>query len=318
MKTLCTVLSLVLILSAAAIAQEEKAYDLRPKFKAGNKATFETWTLRTQTITMEAAGQSRDATVKTEFEARINWEVNTVNDDGSADCTVIIEWFKMTATPPEGEPRTVDTREAANEQNQKQHQTMSAMTGKPLNVTLGTDGLVQKIAGFDAIENAMPDPENSSLEERDMIELATGLDVLTNVPETLKIGGTWNSEFTWSHEIGEMDYKTTHKLAQVEDIAGIPVASIDNTATLALKADMEKVNPNPQAPPVNVRMTESSATSRTLVDLERNEIVGVNGSKHTVIELTVEVPTPQGPQTIRRVMNERSQGQLLRVSESDG
>ena len=40
--------------------------------------------------------------------------------------------------------------------------------------------------------------------------------------------------------------------------------------------------------------------------------------KHTVIELTVNIPTPEGPRTLRRVMDERVQGQILRVSEDDG
>ncbi|MDX1682796.1 MAG: hypothetical protein R3336_06730, partial [Phycisphaeraceae bacterium] len=111
-------------------------------------------------------------------------------------------------------------------------------------------------------------------------------------------------------EQGQLHQNQTYRLARVETIAGIPVATVTMTADLSLTPK----DPPEGAPPMQVRMTDGSHQAEILWDLQRGEAVGRNAVESRRIETTIQLPNGR---SLKRLVDERVQSQALRIAEGE-
>jgi len=301
----------VMVLSGGPLVSSARGLDLRPKFKPGRTSRYDIWTQRQQTIAVEAGGQSREMTVQTEMTAEVAWTVDEVHADGSATCSMTFAYLAMKSTGPEGEESVNDTRRLSGD-SELAYQSLKAMTGVALKVEVAADGTVQSVSGVEKIAAASP-REDAALEEKDFMETANSLAYLPGVPEELEVGGTWPGRFEWNHELGTMAYDTTYTVKQVEAIADIPVVTVHAESRMTLSVDQEKVNPIPNASPMDVRLLEGSDSEQVMFDMQRGEVVGRNASQHTRTSAALTL----GGNTLSRVIDEKTQSQVLRIAEEE-
>jgi len=293
--------------AATAVAQSDAptpagdaAVNLRPQFEEGRSTRYEFWTLRS-TVNVTPRGEF---TSEMQIDGQTTWTVSQVREDGSAVCEMTVQWVRATVTPPNGEPQTVDSREASGEPA-RLHQLVVALSGSPVRVEVAADGKVASASGYEAIVQAAG--ENSSLSERDFVEMATELAVLPGGPAEAMIGTTWNEQFQWGHDVGTLNYDTRFTFEGVERIGGIPIATVTSTASPTFDPDPEKMGDAP----VTIRLVESSETERILFDLWRHEAVG----RHQVLDLSFELTATTPAGQINMAMRERITSQVLRIAE---
>ncbi len=308
MRRLSVIALSLSFLCGAASAQE--TYDLRPQWVEGQRATYAFWTARLQTRSMTMPnGQSRQASTHYETDGEVTWVVESVRADGGATCTMTMDWITVSLTDPEGKTLNMDSRRASGDVPRFQ-KLLKAMAGAPITVTVNPDGTIAKVSGTDAIRRKAEEPDDVP-EDLDWLESATDLATVPGAPPQLRVGGTWKQDFRWTHDEGHLLHDVTYTLADVEDVAGIPLATIEGRGTL--KLDPKPLDLPPEAPPVNRKLTAGQVTTQILFDLQRYEAVGRNTTQEDTITTTVRLPQGQG--TITQSVTTTIQSQALRVRE---
>ncbi|MEM8782951.1 MAG: DUF6263 family protein [Planctomycetota bacterium] len=320
----------VLVMAVAALASallaagvgparaqtDQGGIDLRPRWTPGQAATFEFVNLRSSTSSLELPDRTIDADFEIRSEGQVRWVVDRVEEDGSARCTMTLEWMSATLVTPDGQTLTNDTRKGSGD-DPTMHGLLKAMASKALTITVAADGTVTAVDGLKAMRDAADDAEMVP-DEVDFNETATELAVISGVPGLIAVGDDWSVEHTWNYgivgmDVGSLDQEWTYTLEGVETIEGVAVAVVRGEAD-RIKLDASAVaEQQPEGmPDIGVRLTDASATSQVLFDLSRREAVGRYGTLATTLEL--RIPLPNG-QTIRRTVTETIEGTTVRMAE---
>ena len=243
----------------------------------------------------------------------VTWTVDHVKADGSATCTMTLQWLSMDYTPNDGKTLKNDSRKGSGD-IESFHALLKAMTGVPMKVSIAADGSVTKVGGVKAIASRMKAELKEMVpEELDFIETASDLATLIAAPETIGVGKKWDTDlkWTWSDSPfeGYMHHDMTFTLTGIEDMAGLPVAVVDGRSKLRLELDRSSL---PEGmPPTDVKLVKGEFQTQIMFDLTRHEAVGRNTIQTTTIDFTIRLPSA----TITRRLEETLQGQALRVEE---
>jgi len=283
---------------------------LRPNFVEGRTATYEVWTLRETANAFEVRGQQRDTTTRMEITGEMTWTVQRVRADGTATCELVYDWLAIELTGPDGATSSADSRKGKGDVPPL-HAIITALSGSPLTFTVTAEGVVEDIKGVEAIRRAIGDQGNPP-KEIDFIEAATDLALLAAAPEAAKPGDDWEVPFAWSHEMGTLNHETEYELVSVEEVAGLPLATVTATSELDLELDPEKLPPaGGNGPKVDVKLTDANKVEQILWDLSRHAAVGRNSVLQTTIQVNISFNGNQATRTV----TERVQNQALRISE---
>ena len=296
-----------------AHAQDAETYDLRPKWIQGQTARYEVWSSRVQHATVSFASQSRTTNLTMVSQGEIVWTVDKVKADGSAQCTMTLDWLTLDYTPDEGKTLKNDSRKSTGD-IEPFHALLKAMTGVPIKVSVASDGTITKIQGIKAISSKIKSELKEMIpEELDFIETATDLATLVAAPRSTQVGKNWKTKLKWTWSDtpfkGYMHHDMVFTLSGVEDVAGLPVAVIDGRSKLKLELDRSDI---PEGmPPYDVKLIKGELTSQVMFDLTRGEAIGRNTIQTTTINITIRTPNT----TITRRVEQTLQTQALRIEE---
>lgn len=286
------------------------AVDLRPQYIAGRITRYEFWSQRVQEITMEMAGNRRDASTVFEVAGQGVWEVVSVKPDGSAVCTFTYDHMVATVTGPDGTAQVNDSRKPSGD-IEPLHQLLRSLAGMAVRYEMAADGNATSVSGVQAIRQRMPsDAQEFVPPDEDFLQTAMELATLPGVPPTLATGNNWSANYDWRHELGRLKMATQYTLSDVQEIAGIPIATVDVTARLQTIPDYSKIPAD--GPKVDIRQTAGTYQKQVLFDLQRHETVGSNTLRNMTHDTRITLP---GGQNILRSVRETMQEQMLRVSE---
>ncbi len=316
---------LLLILALPAFAQggdaEAAGVLLRPRWEAGQVSEYDFWTRRERQQSVKAVvngqpPQEREAGETTTSTGRMRWFVDEVRPDGGATCTMTIEHIvvEVTSTQIQGK-QTVDSRKAGDGDNADATRMMKALTGIPMRVVIEPDGTVKSVEGIDTFRRKLaaaggpPASAEAGPSANDLVETASDLATLPGVPAEMKLDGKWDKSYHWDHELGSVDHDVSYRLAGVETIADIPVATITGTGKLKLEVDRSKMPAN--GPPIAIEQMEGTLSTQVYFDLLRHEAVGRNTLTRQVLQVRVNHPQVK----IQTKMTQTVQGQVLRVGE---
>lgn len=291
----------------------DQAIDLRPRFVEGQTARYRVWTLRQRNLTMSVDQRSVTRNQQALFEGELTWQVEQVEDDGSAICLMQLDWLTATLTAHDGTEKFNDSRQASGD-IEKMHQLILAMVSTPVRVTVAADGSVTGVSGVEAIRQQVPQ-DVPPPEDLDFMETASDLATIPFAPPKLALGDSFDAQFNWRHDLSMskvtamMRHEGTYTLGSVEDVAGIPIATVEGSASLDLDVDLSGLPAD--GPPVEVRLVSGESTSQMMFDLWRHEVVGRN-----VVQTTqIEIATTFDNRTIARTVDETVQSQALRIAE---
>ena len=284
--------------------------DLRPNFQQGRTARYQVWTNRRLVRIATFNGDARTAETRIALTGEVTWTVQDVNPDGSATCLMTIDWLTSDVTTADGKIQHSDSRQPGGD-IEVMHKMLRAMTGVPLMFRVSADGLVETVKGTEAIRLAVGDGA-PPIEDLDFIETASDLALVSAAPAAADPGHAWHTDFTWSHDLGTMDYATDFRLDSVEDLAGIPVATVTGRATLQLNPEEQDLPEG--VPPPDIRLTHGSLTTQVMFDLLRHEAVGRNTVESRTIQVTMDLG--QGRQIVTTA-TEEIHSQALRIDEQD-
>ena len=304
---LTVLLAAPLLQAQADEAGTQDTYDLRPHFRQGQTTRYSAWTLHQISESMTFGPRTKTTQTRLEIEAELIWQVEHVNEDGSAKCDLTIEWMTVTARHGDGPVKYSDSRQSSGEIKQY-HRLLLAITGKPMTFQVGADGTIESISGTDQMRWVMGEDSNEP-KDLDLIESATDMALLAAAPNKIEPGQQWNAQFQWLHRAGKIDYHYTYTLDKVGPIADIPIATVTAEASLDLEPDFS-LFPD-EAPRPHVQLTRGAVKSQVMFDLSRHEAVGRN----TVQAHTIEVNQDIGDLTLNVITREHIQGQVLRIAE---
>lgn len=295
------------------IAQDSTPVDLRPNWVQGQTARYEVWSSRTQRATVSLAGQSRTTSLTMESLGEVIWTVDNVKADGSAQCTMTLDWLTLDYTPDDGKTLVNDSRKGSGDIEPFQA-LLKAMTGVPIKVSIASDGTVTKVQGINAIASKIkPELKEMVPEELDFIETATDLATLVAAPESAEVGKDWKTKLKWTWSDapfeGYIHHDMTYTLSGVEDVDGLPLAIVDGQSRLKLELDRSDL---PEGmPPFDVKLAKGDLQTQVMFDLTRGEAVGRNTIQTTTVDVTIRAPNT----TITRRVEETLQSQSLRLEE---
>ncbi len=296
-----------------ARADEAESYDLRPSWTPGQTSRYEVWSSRAQHATVTLAGQSRTIDITMVSEGEIIWTVDKVKSDGSATCTMTIDWLTLDYTPDDGKTLKNDSRKGKGD-IEPFHALLKAMAGVPIKVTVGPDGTVTKVQGVKAVAAKIKSELKEMVpEDLDFIETATDLATLVAAPDSVAVGKNWKAgmKWTWSDAPfeGYMHHDMAYTLSGIEQMAGLRIAVIDGRSKLKLELDRSDL---PEGmPPFDVKLIKGELQTQILFDLSRSEAVGRNSIQTTTIDVTIRMPNA----SITRRVEQTLQGQALRIEE---
>jgi len=291
----------------------DQAVDLRPGFVQGRTARYHVWTLRQRSFTMSIDQKNLVRNDQALFEGEVTWQVEQVRDDGSATCLMSLDWLTAKITAPDGTERFNDSRQAGGD-IEKLHQLMLAMVSTPVRVTVAADGSVTGVSGADAIRQQVPEGM-SPPDDLDFMETASDLATIPFSPPELALGDSFDAQFNWRHDLvmskvtAMIRHDATYTLASVENVAGVPIATVEGKASLDLDVDLSGLPED--RPSVEVRLLSGESTSQMMFDLWRHEVVGRNVVQRTQVEA---VTAAEGG-TFSRIIDETIQSQALRIAE---
>jgi hypothetical protein len=298
------VMLMMLTTTVPAVAQT-RTFDLRPQFEEGRTARYSVWTVRRQDITLAIGDQRRAVSIQYEVDGEMTWKVDSVNDDGSATCTMTYDWLTFTLTNSEGTKQVNDSRRSSGD-SEAIHDVITSVAGQPLQVQMNADGSARSISGVDAVRARADDPDRMP-EERDFLETASDLATVPFVPDAVVLKDTWHAKFSWGHEMGTLHHDTTFTFTGIESLAGIPIASVRGEGKLKLEPDYSKVPKD--APKMTVTLEDGKVQHQILMDLVRHEAVGRNVMQQLVIRIETE------GSELTRIMKETIQSQAMRIEE---
>ena len=288
--------------------------------RAGQAATYAFWSKTQKDETAQIFGQEQSETTTYVNEGQVGWRVDTLNDDGTATCTMQLKAIKFTITAGENEPVVFDSANPSGDAPAFDD-LMAALTQSPLTVTVNADGSIAKVEGIEALANAAGDEAAQAdiiPEELDFKETASDLASLISAPASATPGQTWNTTNTWNHEDvfpnaeTKAKWDTTYTLDGLGNIAGVPIATIKTQSDVAIEVDLSELPE--EAPDIDIKISDTVASGEILFDLSRHEAVARNDKMSYTAAITVAPPQPELP-SITVTIVETSQSQLLRVSE---
>ena len=297
------------VCSSMVSAQESDAISVGPHWHVGQTSRYEFWSTRVLDRTMTMGDRKRTSTTRIESDGQTTWQVDRVASDGSATCTMTLNWITATITGPDGKAMKNDSRKHKGA-IEPYHKLLKAVVDMPITVEVAADGTVKRVKGVKQIA-ARFKAGDFPLEDRDFIESATTLAILAGAPPTLKVGQSWKTVYDWSHEMGTIEQAFTYKLDSVEEIEGIALATVTGTAKLKLNVDRSEIPSD--APPMSFKLSQGRATDQVMFDLHRHETVGRNNTEDYVV--TTRITLPQGQGTIVQKTDTQVRSQVLRLSE---
>ncbi len=313
-------LILALFVAMPTLGQDAEPTNLRPQWTAGQSASYDFWGKTTKQETAQILGQEKSETTTFISEGKVTWRVDTVNDDGSATCTMRLRLIKFTIKAGKGDPITFDSDNPSGDRPAFDN-LMSAMTQSPLTVTVNADGTIETVEGIDALATAAgSEAADADIipEELDFKETASDLATLIAAPASATPGQTWNTTNTWNHEDvfpnaqTKAKWDTTFTFDSLGMIAGVPIATIKTKSDVDIQVDLSELPEG--APDIDIRISDTSASGEVLFDLSRHETVARNEMMSYTAAITVAPPRPELPAITVRIV-ETNQSQLLRVSE---
>lgn len=299
---------IVLLLAGSVLAAEgpPDTANLQPKFVAGKTTRYEIWSQRKQRVEMSFLGETQNMDMTLETKGEVTWKVDRVNADGSATCTMTLDWLTATTSGTDTDPVTVDSRKAGGDD--RMSELLKAMAKSPITVDVSADGTVTRVKGVDAIHARLANPENAP-DELDFQETASELVTIAAATNATRLNGNWKSQAAWNHELGKMNHDTTYTLQGIEQVADIPIATVEGVSKLRLDVDHSKLPAN--GPKLNVQLKKGEAKTQIMFDLSRGEAVGRNSVQTT----TIDAKLTHNGQTLSRLMEETTQSQVLRIAE---
>lgn len=290
---------------------DDQAVNLRPMFEAGRNSKYSFWSQRDRTVNVSFNGDQQSTSVRMVFEGQVSWTVKSVAPDGSARCIMNYEHVLAKIQNGDEPPQVVDSRQGAGE-NAQLHKFLTSLVNAPIEVQMTAEGVAQSVTGTQLITQRLgEDLKAMAPEDEEHVESAMELATLPGAPATLPVGQSWSADYDWKHELGRNKMKMTYQLAQVEDIAGIPVATINTSAKPVIVPDYSKIPAN--GPKVNIQQTQGDYQGQIIFDLQRHDTVGSNAVKTTAMVITISLPNNQ---TIIRNVDEKLQSQMLRIEEA--
>lgn len=308
-----------LLPGAGAGQLEDDPIVLRPDWKPGQRSRYEFWTTRQRTMTMLAGDESQSFDSSMETEGQIVWEVQRVRENGSSTCTMTLEWMTANFTDHKGATSTNDSRRSKGD-TEPIHDLLRAMSGVVLKVEVAADGMITGVSGTDTIRRRAVDPD-AVPKDLNFIESASDLATLAAAPVQLDVGGSWKCDFEWTHDVSVLalpgltlpcflHLKTTYTLDGVEQLEDVRIAMVSGEAQAKLQIDRSDIPA--QAPPIDVKLVDSSYQTQVMFDLHRAEAVGRNTTEQRTIEVTIRSPQ----HTVGQRMVENIHSQVLRVAEA--
>lgn len=292
----------------AAEQPDQQAIDLRPRFMEGSRSQYTVWSRRQQRQSFKIGPRSHDVDTRFEIEAQVTWAVEKAQPDGSATCVMTLDWITSELTGPDGQVHRSDSRRSTG-QPEALHQLLRAMAGVPVTINVKADGTVVGAKGFEGMKKRVPDQMHTP-DERDFMESASDLALIAAAPSAVAVDGKWDAQFTWNHQMGQLHQSMSYKLSGVEEVEGIPLATVTGSARLRLEPD-PKLLPNIQGVRTDTRLLDGHAETQIMFDLRRREAVGRNTTETRKIEIVMRGPK----QSITRTINEQVHSQVLRVAE---
>ncbi len=286
---------------------EASTANLRPHYVPGRVSRYDIWSSRRQQVRVTFMGQSEEIDSLLETTGVVTWRVDRARADGTATCVMVIDWIAATSKVGDTEPTHNDSRKNAGD-TPAMHTLLKSMAGVPITVEMAADGSVAKVTGVDAVRQRAGDDLNVP-DELDFVESASDLATIIAAQDHMAVNQSFKASAAWNHELGKLNHDIQFTLTSLEDIAGIPVATVTGAAKLKLDLDQAKLPKD--GPRVDVKLTRGEATTQIMFDLSRREAVGRNSSQTTVLEAKI---SHEG-QTVTRVAEETIQSQALRIAE---
>jgi hypothetical protein len=280
---------------------------LRPMPVEGRTSRYEFSSQRDQLVTMRGMGRNESVTTRMMVSGNCTWSVQRVRADGSSTCEMTFDWITIDLTMPDGSVQSCDSRLSKGD-NDSVHRLIRAMAGVAVKCEVNSDGSVRRASGIDEIKQRAGEGIKPP-DELDFIESASDLATLPFAPATIEVGRSWDGTFEWNHDMGKLQQSLRYTLAGVEEIEGIPIATVTAVGKSKLTPDQAKL---PQGGPrIDVRLLDGKVQTQVIFDLNRHEAVGRHSHESRQIEMTIRLP--QG--TVTRTLDETIQSQTLRIAE---
>ena len=304
------VIAVLYPLRTAYSQQVLSTVDLRPHFTQGRTTRYHVWTQRQQTQSVTLGSRSQEFETSFEIEGEVTWTVKQVRQDGSALCLMKTDWLTATITGPEGESQRCDSRKA-NGRPEPLHSLLRALAGVPIQIEVANDGSIINATGIDQVKRKAP-KDIDIPDATDFMESANDLATLAKAPTAAAISDSWNAKFIWNHRLGKMHQSMRYTLHGVEDIEGIPIATVNGVARMEMKLDHNRLKTQAgQSAQTRARMTDASLETQVLFDLQRHEAIGRNTTEYHRIEISMQL----SQQTVKRTIDEYIHSQTLRIDE---
>ncbi|MCC5830789.1 MAG: hypothetical protein JJU36_15185 [Phycisphaeraceae bacterium] len=295
----------------AQTASEDATVSLRPRFIAGQSSRFELWNQVHVNKTLDVQGRTRTVEIRANTTALLNWDVQAVEPDGSAQGELTVQWMRVEVTDPEGQVSRNDSREGSGD-TEAFHRALGVLAGSRVTVNIHADGSVRDVRGIDAIEQRLAGLEGD-IELRslfDFNEVAASLCTVPDAPESIESGQGWSHTRDQRQATGTVTRNVNFSLSGTETIAQIPVAMVNGEGTLTLEPDAQRLA---ETPGLAIRMTAGQYNTQIMMDLQRGEVVGRNANAR----MTIETVRQLGEAELTMTDQITSQTQLLRVAETE-
>lgn len=283
--------------------------NLKPVWEEGQTSRYKSTTRRQ--IQREVVGQDVKQNQLLVFEAELTWKVIEADEQGGGEVEMKIDDLSMKVTEGKGKTYTA-TPNRADEQLAAAQALLKGLTSKPVRMTIGPDGSVERVSGWKSLANAAGD-SGESLTETDFKELAVEIALLPGAMAEAAVGQTWDETFEWSHEMGQMELETQYKLVALERVAGVPIADIQAASEIDIELDREKfAKPGgADGPKVDMKFNGGKQAAQIMYDLSRNEVVGQNISRRLQFQVDVSYRGRSFKQLLTHSMNT----QVIRLDE---